>query len=179
MSTHNRLAFVVPAIVALAASIGCSKPAPPAPARVEPAAVAQTPWSSASTWAEVTRFGVNEPRADGRACWTARYAINVAKRTLHVETCIGDDPVARDVTLSDADLAKAMSALASLRQTSSSTCDAKGSTFLAQIYDRPNTLSHYTDAANGCHAGDMTTLDRKGLESLFATLASIEPTSRS
>lgn len=176
-SSHFTFAAVA-ALVACASSMGCSKSAPPAP---KPAAAPQSaaaPWSSTSAGIEIGRFGVNEPRADGRACWTAKYSLDIASRTLHVETCTDDDPIARDVTLTAADIQKIETSLAALRESNATSCDDKGSTFLVQIHDQSRKLSHYTDSSN-CHKGDMGTIDRATAEALFTTLASIEPASRS
>lgn len=180
-STIRRSSHLVfaAALVACASSIGCSKSTPPAPTPAAAPQAAASPWSSTSSGIEISRFGVNDPRADGRACWTAKYSLDVAKRTLHVETCTDDDAIARDVTLTAADIQKVQTSLATLRESSPAKCDEKGSTFLVQIYDQSRKLTHYTDSSNGCHRGDMHTIDRATAEALFATLASIEPTSRS
>jgi hypothetical protein len=172
----------IAALVACA-SVGCNKSAPPAPAaRAEVAAAAtSTPWTNTSNGIEIGRFGVNEPRADGRACWTAKYSISIGAKSLKVETCVDDDPIVRDVTLTDADIRSIQTSLAALRDapTATAKCDSAGSTYLVQIQDQSRKVSHYTDSANTCHAGDMGTIDRTTLEALFSTLTAIEPSARS
>jgi hypothetical protein len=163
---RNVIASLAPLLLCAA----CSKAPPPSPA----ATAASGPFSDASARIDVTRFGVNAPRADGRACWTARYSVNLRDKTMHVETCVDDDPIARDVKLTDADVRTVRAALAGLRESSAGKCDAS-STFLAQIYDDPRKQSDFVDSGNACHAGDMRTLDRGTLEAVFATFASIEP----
>ena len=172
MSNFHRIAFAVSAL-ALCASVGCSKPS-------SSSASASGPWTPASKHIEVSRFGVNAPRADGRACWTASYSVDLQDKTLHVDTCLDDDPISRDVTLSAADVRRIESSLAALRDGASKSkdCDAS-STFLVQIYDEPRKLSHFIDSGNACHAGDMGTLERGSLEGLFATLAAIDSSGRS
>ncbi len=172
--------FALLALVACAASVGCSKSSPASVATPQ-AAAAVAPWSSTSSHIELTRFGVNVPREDGSACWTAKYSLGADERTLHVETCVDDDPIVRDLTLADADVQRIHVALAALRETSGAPakCDDKGSTFLVQIYDESRKLSHYTDSSNTCHKGDMGTIDRTTLEALFTTLAATEPSSHS
>jgi hypothetical protein len=167
---RNRIAFFAAPLLLCAA---CSKAPPPT------RATDVGPWSSASARIDIARFGVNTPRADGRACWTTRFSVDVREKTMHIETCIDDDPITRDVTLTDEDARTIGFALSAMREAPrTSACNAS-STYLVQIYDEPRTLSHFIDGASACYSGDMRTIDRGTLEAVFATLGSIDPAARS